>query len=211
MLDWVTAYQMVVRSARVKRGQRVFIHGLSGGVGRGLLAIAKLQGADIYGTASPRNHFELKQLGATAYSYADKEWITAMHRLGGVDAVFDPLGFRSFDESYSVLRRGGILVAYGMNLRVLTNAPPRPAFPELLRVLSKNLKFWTGKRAVFYGVRRTSRYYLSDLKMLLDLLAEGKISVPIKRVFKLNEIREAHKAWAHSEGMGVIVIDVGEV
>jgi NADPH:quinone reductase-like Zn-dependent oxidoreductase len=35
-----------------------------------------------------------------------------MQELGGVDAVFDPLGFESFDESYSVLRKGGILVAY---------------------------------------------------------------------------------------------------
>ena len=41
-----------------------------------------------------------------------------MQQLGGVEAVFDPLGYESFDESYSVLKKGGILVAYGKNLLV---------------------------------------------------------------------------------------------
>jgi NADPH:quinone reductase-like Zn-dependent oxidoreductase len=43
-----------------------------------------------------------------------------MKGVGGVDAVFDPLGYESFDESYSILRKGGILVAYGMNLSGFT-------------------------------------------------------------------------------------------
>jgi synaptic vesicle membrane protein VAT-1 len=208
VLDWVAAYQMLVRSAGVKPGQRVFIHGLSGGVGRGLLALAKLHGAEVYGTASPRNHAQLKQLGATPYSYLDKGWIAAAQGIGGVDAVFDPLGFESFDESWSVLRRGGILVAYGLNLQTFTKSPPRPFLPEYFRVLLMNLKFWTGRRAAFYGLDRKSKHYLSDLTRLLQLLRDSKISVPIKAVFKLDDIREAHKAWANSAGMGSIIIDV---
>jgi NADPH:quinone reductase-like Zn-dependent oxidoreductase len=208
VLDWVTAYQMVVRSAGVKRGQRVFIHGLSGGVGRGLLAIAKLEGAEVYGTASPRNHLVLKQLSVTPYAYSDKDWIASMQKIGGVDAVFDPLGFESFDESYSVLRKGGILVGYGLNLQNFSGSGPRPFLPQYLGLLARNLKFWTGKRASFYGLDRASKYYISDLTRLLALLGDGKISVPVKAVFKLDDIRQAHKAWANSPGMGTIVIDV---
>lgn len=91
----------------------------------------------------------------------------------------------------------------------LTNrAFPRPFLLEYLRVWSKNLKLWTGKRATFYGLRRSSKYYLTDLKTVLGLLGEGRITVPIKKVFKLAEIRAAHAAWANSTGMGTIVIDV---
>jgi synaptic vesicle membrane protein VAT-1 len=197
---------MVVRSAGVKRGQRVFIHGLSGGVGRGLLAIAKLEGPDVYGTASPRNHPDLKHLGVTPYAYSDKNWIAAIQKMGGVDAIFDPLGFESFDESYSVLRRGAILVGYGLNLQNFSKSGPRPFLPQYLGLLAKNLKFWTGKRTAFYGLDRASKYYVSDLTHLLRLLADGKISVPVKTVFKLDDIREAHKAWANSPGMGTIVL-----
>jgi NADPH:quinone reductase-like Zn-dependent oxidoreductase len=209
VLDWATAYEMLVRAAQVKPGQRIFIHGLSGGVGQGLLALAKLQGAEVYGTASPRNHEELKRQGATPYPYSDKNWIGAMQKIGGVDAIFDPLGFSSFDESESVLRRGGVLVGYGMNLPTLTKTPrPRHFLLEYFRLLGKNLKFWTGKRAVFFGLNRSSKYYLQDFKTLLGLLVEGKISVPVKAVFKLDDIRAAHKAWAGSSGMGSFVIDV---
>jgi NADPH:quinone reductase-like Zn-dependent oxidoreductase len=193
----------------VKKGQRVFVHGLSGGVGRGLLGIARLEGAEVHGTASPRNHAELRQLGVTPYPYSDKDWIAAMLKMGGVDAVFDPLGFESFDESYSVLRKGGILVGYGLNLQNFSGSGPRPFLPAYLGLLARNLKFWTGKRTAFYGLDRASKYYLSDLTKLLQLLGDGKISVPVKAVFKLSDIREAHKAWANSPGMGTIVIDVG--
>src|SRR4051794_23021631 len=49
--EWVTAYQMVTHAAHVRAGARVFVHGLSGAVGQALVALAKLQGADVYGTA----------------------------------------------------------------------------------------------------------------------------------------------------------------
>ncbi len=121
VLDWVTAYQMQCHTAHVKSGQRILVHGLSGAVGGALLSLGRIQGAQIFGTASPSKHDELLKLGAVPFDYSNKDWIAAMQQLGGVDAVFDPLGFESSDESYSVLKRGGILVAYGMNLPALTN------------------------------------------------------------------------------------------
>ena len=40
------------------------------------------------------------KLGAVSFDYSNKNWITAMQEPGGVDAVFDPLGFESFDERF---------------------------------------------------------------------------------------------------------------
>ncbi len=210
--EWVTAYQMVMRAARVKTADRVFVHGLSGAVGQAIVAIAKLQGADVFGTASIRNHDALKVQGITPYAYTDKRWIDAMQRLGGVDAVFDPLGFRSFDDSESILRRGGVLVAYGMNgPGFAQQSPPRHFLVEFFRVFAKNLKVWSGKRATFFGVNRKSKHYLADLRTLLELLERGAISVPIKRVFELDAIRQAHVAWAKDAGIGATVIRVGAI
>ena len=107
VLDWVTAYEMLYRSAKVKAGQKIFVHGLSGGVGGALLRLGKLIGAEVYGTASAKKHEELRALGAVPLDYANKNWIGEMQRMGGVDAVFDALGFESFDESYSILKKGG--------------------------------------------------------------------------------------------------------
>ena len=170
VLDCVTAYQMLRHAADVKSGQRIFIHGLSGAVGGALLSLGKIQGAQVFGTASSTKHEELRTLGAVPFDYSNKNWITAMQELGGADAVFDPLGFESFDESYSVLRKGGILVGYGMNLPALTKTPRPPAFPVILKLLSKNLFFWSGKQTTFFGLRRSSKNFMPDLELLFEWL-----------------------------------------
>jgi synaptic vesicle membrane protein VAT-1 len=207
-LDWNTAYGMIVYAARVKEGQKVFVHGLSGAVGHALLKLARMQGAEVFGTASPRNHPALIEVGATPFSYTDKDWMSAMQDAGGVDAVFDALGFESFDESYSILRRGGVLVAYGLNLPSLTGSGPRPVLPAAIKLLARNLAFWSGKKTIFYYISRDSKTFVSDLEALFDLLKRGKVTVPIKAVIPLEDIQNAHREWGKGTGMGSIVIKV---
>jgi len=210
VLDWVTAYQMLHHAAQVKSGQKIFVHGLSGAVGGALLALGKIQGAQVFGTASSSKHDELRKLGAVPFDYSNKDWITAMQQVGGVDAVFDPLGFESFDESYLVLKRGGVLVAYGMNLPALMKTPRRPMFPAIIKLLSKNLLFWSGKRTTLFSVRRTSKNFIPDLELLFEWLKCGKISVPIKATFRLEDIQKAHREYASSARMGSIVIEISQ-
>src|SRR5438045_1680761 len=208
ILDWSTAYGMVMRAAHVEAGDKVFVHGLSGAVGYAVFTLAKMQGATVFGTASSRKHADLVQAGATPYAYSGKEWISAMQATGGMDAAFDPLGFESWDESYSILRKGGVLVGYGLNLPALSGTAPRPALPALIKLLARNLVFWTGKRTKFYFISRDSKYYLSDLAALFDLLGTGRLSVPIKAVIPLRDIQRAHGGWSQGAGVGAIMIHV---
>jgi NADPH:quinone reductase-like Zn-dependent oxidoreductase len=208
ILDWVTAYQMLHRAAHMKAGHKIFVHALSGAVGGALLRLGRLHGCEVFGTASTAKHEELSQLGAVPFDYANKSWIAAVRQVGGVDGVFDPLGFESFEESYSVLKRGGILVGYGLNLPAWTRTPPRPVVPAVLGLLSRNLLFWSGKRTTFFGVNRASKNFNTDLEFLFDLLKSGRISVPIKATFKLDEIQQAHREYAGGRGMGSIIIEV---
>jgi NADPH:quinone reductase-like Zn-dependent oxidoreductase len=191
VLDWVTAYELLHHAAHIKAGDRIFVHALSGAVGGAMLRLGQLQGAQVFGTASPKKHEELRKLGAVPFDYSNKDWIPAIQKLGGVIAAFDSLGYESFDESYSILGRGGVLVGYGMNLPAWTN-----------------LFFWCGKRTTFFGVRRGSKNFAPALKQLFEWLREGKISVPIKAIFKLDEIQSAHREYASGSGMGSIIIEV---
>jgi synaptic vesicle membrane protein VAT-1 len=209
VLDWMTAYEMLYRAAQVESGQRVFVHGLSGAVGGALLALAQLEGAEVFGTASPRKHDALRKLGAVPFDYSTKTWIAEMQERGGVDAAFDPLGFKSFDESYSILRKGGILVGYGMNLPGFSGTQSPPVWPAISKLLARNLVFWSGKRTTFFGLTRASKHYIPDLTRLFEWLAAGKISVPIKGIFKLEAIKDAHREYASSQYMGSIIIEVG--
>jgi NADPH:quinone reductase-like Zn-dependent oxidoreductase len=208
ILDWATAYALLHHNAHIKAGDKIFVHALSGAVGNAMLRLGQLEGAQVFGTASSKKHEELRKLGAVPFDYAKKDWVSAMQKLGGVNAVFDPLGYESFDESYSILGKGGVLVGYGFNLPAWTNTPGRPVIPSVLKLFAKNLLFWRGKRTTFFGVRRGSKDFAPDLKQLFAWLGEGKISVPIRATFKLDEIRSAHREYARGSGMGSIIIEV---
>jgi NADPH:quinone reductase-like Zn-dependent oxidoreductase len=210
VLDWVTAYEMLHHAARINAGQTIFVHGLSGGVGVAFLALATLENVQVFGTASPSKQEILRKMGAVhaPFDYRSNEWISAMQAVGGADAVFDPLGYESFDRSYSILKRGGILVGYGMNLPGLSQSKRRSVLPVVLKLFLRNLAVWTGKRTTFFGLNRSSKHYLSDLELLLKWLSAAKISVPIKAVFPMKDIQAAHREYASSRGIGSIIIEV---
>lgn len=78
---------------RVGEGDVVLVHGASGGVGRMAVQLARLRGASVVGTASPRNHDDLRGLGVTPVAYGDG----LLDRLrevapDGVDAAIDTAG-----------------------------------------------------------------------------------------------------------------------
>src|SRR5947207_10318713 len=63
ILDWSTAYGMVMRAGHVEAGDKVFVHGLSGAVGYAVFTLAKMQGATFYGTDSGGKHADLVLTG----------------------------------------------------------------------------------------------------------------------------------------------------
>ncbi|CAL8584862.1 hypothetical protein XPA_010445 [Xanthoria parietina] len=105
--DWSTAYGLAINTGRVSSGQKVFVHGISGAVGYATMVLCQSQGAEVYGTCSEKNFAAIEKLGATPFAYTDKNWIQSLQSLGGADLVFDPLGFESWDESYSILSPTG--------------------------------------------------------------------------------------------------------
>jgi NADPH:quinone reductase-like Zn-dependent oxidoreductase len=207
VLDYMTAYQMLRHKARVSAGQRIFVHGASGAVGRALAELAILERIEVLGTASPRNFPALEAAGVKVFDYANEAWIDRVRALGGVDAVFDPLGFESFSRSYAILRRRGVLVGYGFNLKQLQGHRGNQVL-SFMGLFARNALLWTGKRTTFYGISREAPHFNQDLSKLLDLLAAGKISPAIKATFPIEDIRKAHSFWEKGEGIGSIVIDV---
>lgn len=217
ILDWNTAYEMVMRAASVKAGQKIFVHGISGAVGWAIAILSSLQGATVFGTASPKNHEAVRAglPGATPFDYRNKDWMKAMTDLGGVDAIFDPLGFESWDESYSILNhKSGILVGYGGNMNNFSGEgeASRSMIPPVAKLFARNyLKFWEGRRAVFYYIARDDPHFESDLEALFELTRSGKIEVPIKQIFEMKnteDIRAAHRSWGKGSGVGSLLVRV---
>lgn len=210
VLDWNAAFGMVMHTAKVSKGQRVFVHGISGAVGFGIMILSKLQGAEVYGTASARNHNDILAYGATPFVYTDKNWMDEMKRLGGAHAVFDPLGFESFDESFDILSPDGILVAYGNNKGSLEGDKNKSPIGSIMKLYAHNLNVMCGKRTTFFGLTRDSPMYKPNVTALLDMVKSGTITVPIKSVWDMEDIQTAHQQWGGGRGIGSLLIKVAK-
>src|SRR5499426_1855089 len=116
VLNYITAYQMMHRSAKVRTGQRVLIHGAAGGVGTALLQLGRLAGLEMYGTCSSLRAAVVSDLGGIPIDYQHQDFVAEIHRLTGegVDAAFDPMGGTHLWQSRKALRPGGKVVGYGL-------------------------------------------------------------------------------------------------
>ncbi|KAI0105240.1 zinc-binding dehydrogenase [Nemania sp. FL0031] len=214
ILDWVTAFNMVEK-AKVAKGQRVFIHGVSGAVGYATMKLCQLRGADVYGTASERNHKVLRDQEATPFVYTNKDWIKTIQGLGGAHAVFDALGADSWEESYNILPpcsggdEQGVLIAYGQNQQALSGAEPSgSAFVPLAKLLLKNAKVFSNRRTVFYYIARDQPSFVPSVNALFGMVKDGEIDVVIKNIWDMEDIKTAHENWATGAGVGSNLIRV---
>ena len=213
VLSYVAAYQMLHRVAKVQRGQRILIHGAGGAGGTAMLQLGKLLDLEMYGTASKSKHELIKRLGATPIDYKGDDIVERVHSLtgDGVDAAFDPIGGDNFKRSFSVLRRGGKLVAYGFYNSVLGKGGSIPL--DFIRLMLWNL--WpNGRSTAFYSIgplrQKHGDWFSEDLTKLFDLLALNKIKPIIAARMPLAEARRAHELIEQAEVQGKIVLTVAE-
>jgi NADPH:quinone reductase-like Zn-dependent oxidoreductase len=221
VLNYITAYQMLHRSAGVRPGQRVLIHGAAGGVGTALLQLGRLAGLEMYGTCSSRSAPAVSDLGGIPIDYRHQDFVKEVHRLTteGVDAVFDPIGGAHLWQSRKALRPGGTVVGYGLrsSLRGEGLASGRPGRRQRFRgTLSFALYIAGGwllpgrKRVVPYSIQTLKRlkpeFFRQDLMALFDLLRQRKIEPIIAQRFPLAEARRAHELLGKGGVTGKIVL-----
>ncbi len=213
VLSYVTAHQLLHRVAKIKPGQRILITGAGGAVGTAMLQLGKLLDLEMYGTASKSKRDLIKQLGATPIDYQSEDIAASIHRLtpDGVDVAFDGVGGGSFKKSFSSLRRGGKLVAYGFSNVVLGKGGSIPL--GFMRVLLWNL-LPNGRSTAFYSIgslrKQHPDWFKEDLTQLLNLLAQNKIKPIITNRMPLAEARHAHELVERAEVQGKIVLNVSE-
>jgi NADPH:quinone reductase-like Zn-dependent oxidoreductase len=217
VVNGITAWQMLHRSARVQPGQTVLVHGANGGVGSTLVQLARHAGARVIGTASPQHHDRLRALGVEPLDYRDPDLTARVRELapGGVDAVFDHLGASSVRRSYRLLARGGALVAYGTAGQRDSQLPMILLFLPLLTrlVLWKCLP--TGHRVSFYNVwaghrLNPGRFWArlrSDLGQVLALLRDGVLTAQVAARMPLTEVTAAMELAESHTVVGKVILE----
>jgi NADPH2:quinone reductase len=220
VLNYITAYQMLHRSAKAGPGQRMLIHGASGGVGSAMLQLAKLASVTMYGTCSAQGAAVVRELDGIPIDYRSADFVMEIHRLtgDGVDAVFDGIGGDSLWRSRDALREGGRVVTYGFQSkmrggRMVSRSEGRHPIRESAELGWFILRNWFKpgrKRMVPYSIQWLMRlkpaWFRHDLQTLLDLLKQGKIKPLIAQRLPLEEARRAHEMLGEGGVLGKVVL-----
>jgi NADPH:quinone reductase-like Zn-dependent oxidoreductase len=194
ILSWTTAYQLLHRAAGVQRGQRVLVQGAAGAVGQALLALGRLAGLELWGTARGEHVALIRELGATPIDYQREDFTRILP--GGFDAVFDGIAEDGYRRSFAALKRGGLPCAYGYSAGVQAQ---RRMATMLMCIARLYLWRWLpgGKRAGFYSINvmraRHPAWFREDLERLFALLATGTIRPRVAERISFDEVAEAHR------------------
>jgi NADPH2:quinone reductase len=221
VLNYVTAYQMLHHSAHVRPGQRVLIHGASGGVGSAFLQLGRLAGLVMYGTCSARSAPVVSELGGIPIDYRHPDFVGEVRRLTGegVDAVFDGMGGTHMWQSRKALRPGGRVVVYGLtgslrDGRLASGHSGRRqrlhGIPLFALCIAGGWVLPGRRRVVPYSIQWLKRLkpaqFRQDLVSLFELLRDGKIQPLIARRFPIDEAREAQELLGKGGIAGKIVL-----
>jgi NADPH:quinone reductase-like Zn-dependent oxidoreductase len=182
-LAGLTAWQALFDHAQIEKGGRVLIHGAAGGVGTYAVQLANWKGAEVIATASAQDHNFLGELGASeVIDYANERF---EEKVEDVDVVLDTIGGETQQRSWSVLRRGGILISI-----VSPVAADKAASLDV--------------RGAFFIVE-PNRTQLIELGRLID---NGTLRVVVGAVLPLARAREAFEQALTGHRRGKIVLQV---
>lgn len=194
ILSWTTAYQMLHRSAKVKPGQRILVHGAGGAVGQALLSLARIAGIETWGAANSKHSGLIRELGATPIDYEHEDFAKVLP--DGFDVVFDGIGEDGYRRSFQSLRRGGLLVAIGFSASVQAKLRMLAILAMIARMY---LWGWLpgGKRTRFYSINvmraRHPDWFKSDLACLFQLLSQRRIKPKVAERISFADVPNAHR------------------
>ncbi|WP_042858617.1 NADP-dependent oxidoreductase [Dickeya sp. NCPPB 3274] len=201
----LTAWQVLVETAKLKKGQKVLIHAGSGGVGAIAIQLAKHLGAFVATTTGTSNVEWVKALGAdVVIDYRKQDFETVLR---GYDVVLNSLGNDVLEKSLRVLRPGGQLISI--------SGPPVPAFAteqglswglkQVMRLLSYRVRKQARQKGVSYAFvfMRASGGQLDGISALIE---SGIIRPVVDRVFPFEATADALSYVETGRAKGKVVV-----
>ena len=199
--SYATAWTCLLRNLEIKRGETLVIRGATSALGRAALNIARDAGSKIIATTRKKERFAvLKDLGAARCEIESRDLSTRLAEgKQQIDAVLDLVGNTTFMDSLRLLRRGGRMCLAGW----LGGLDPVNDFNPLLQMPSG--VYFTFLGSFVFG---TPQFPVSDIPMqeIVDKAAKGIFKAKPSKVFKFENIRDAHEAMESNQANGKMVV-----
>ena len=209
-VNYATAWAGLIGYGCLQPGERVLIHSAGGGVGIAATQIAKRAGAEVYGTASPGKHARITELGVDhALDYTRPGWERGLPQF---DVILDAVGGKSFRRSYTLLRPGGRLVAFGApRSSPASGATCRRRCARVARMPRFNMVKQMSESKAVIGLnmltlwkdRGTIEPWIEPLRRLLD---DGTVEPVIAGAFSFEEAGAAQTMIVERRNIGKVVL-----
>jgi NADPH:quinone reductase-like Zn-dependent oxidoreductase len=209
-VNYATAWAGLIGYGSLQPGERVLIHSAGGGVGIAATQIAKHSGAEVYGTASPGKHARCTELGVDhAVDYTKTGWERGLPKF---DVILDAIGGASFRRSYSLLRPGGRLVAFGAsslvsgerrNVVTALKAVARMPRFNMIKQMSESKAVIGLNMLTLWKDRETLQPWIGPLQAMLD---DGTVKPVVGGEFTFEEAGAAQTMISERRNVGKVVL-----
>ena len=201
----LTAWQALVETAKLQKGQKVFIQAGSGGVGTIAIQLAKHLGATVATTASEKSFAMLKNLGADVlidYKKDDFENI-----LKEYDLVLNSQDTNTLEKSLRILKPGGKVISI--------SGPPTPDFakavgaPWFVKIILALISSGIRKKAAKLGVDYSFLFMRADgaqLSQITSLIESGAIKPVLDKTFPFEQANDALAYVESGRAKGKVVV-----
>jgi NADPH:quinone reductase-like Zn-dependent oxidoreductase len=193
----VTALQAVRDHGRVRSGQKVLVNGAAGGVGTFAVQIARAFGGEVTAVCSTAHVKSGRAIGAQhVVDYTREDFTNLGQRF---DLMLDIAGSRSFGECARVLAPTATFVCIGSAAHMQSGA-----WKFVQHVAGVRLSSLGSRRRAVVFIARTNR---SDLRLLYDLMSDGKLTPVIDRRYPMTEVQAAFAYLGEGHAAGKVVLD----
>jgi len=202
MLQGMTAHYLATSTYPLKPGDACIVHAAAGGVGQLLCQIAKLRGAQVFGTTSSEEKARIaREAGADeVIRYTEQDFAAEARRLTdgrGVQVVYDGVGKATFEKGLDALALRGTMALFGQ-----ASGPVGPIDPQILN--SKGSLFLT--RPSLFHYMATREELMARAGDVLGWIAGGKLRLSIGLELPMAEAAEAHRALEGRRTTGKVLL-----
>lgn len=201
-----TVYSNLAMTAGLRSGETVLIHGASGGIGTMAIQFARALGARTVVTAGSDAKLDYaRSLGAEAgINYREQDFVREVRGATGgrgADVILDVVGAKYLGQNVDALAVGGRLVVIGLQ-------GGAKAELDLGKLLTKRASV-TGTTLRSRPVEEKSAIMAAVREHVWPLVADGSLSMPVDRVFPLDEVAQAHEYFDSGQHKGKVLLRMG--
>ncbi len=189
MLKGMTVEYLMHRTFKVQKGMNVLIHAAAGGIGLIACQWANALGANVIGTVGSKDKAELAKANGCHHAilYRDEDFVAKVKEITGgklCDVVYDGVGKATFPASLDCIKPLGMFASFG------NSSGSIEAF-NINLLQQKGSLFCTRPTLNTYAAKRED--LLSIANNLFNMVASGKVKIPINQKYPLKDAQKAHR------------------